>query len=56
MTPAGALDGIRVMEVGTLISGPFAGRLVTLGGRCYAGGAHVRIRPVGAPEPPSWIG
>ena len=28
MTPTGALDGIRVIEVGTLISGPFAGRLL----------------------------
>ena len=27
-TPSGALDGIRVIEVGTLISGPFAGRLL----------------------------
>ena len=26
--PAGALDGIRVLEVGTLIAGPFAGRLL----------------------------
>ncbi|MEZ0367293.1 CaiB/BaiF CoA transferase family protein [Mycobacterium sp. pUA109] len=28
MSPAGALDGIRVIELGTLISGPFAGRLL----------------------------
>jgi crotonobetainyl-CoA:carnitine CoA-transferase CaiB-like acyl-CoA transferase len=28
MTPAGALDGVRVLELGTLIAGPFAGRLL----------------------------
>lgn len=28
MTTTGALDGIRVIELGTLISGPFAGRLL----------------------------
>ncbi|WKG05331.1 CaiB/BaiF CoA-transferase family protein [Mycolicibacterium sp. HK-90] len=28
MSPTGALDGIRVIELGTLISGPFAGRLL----------------------------
>ncbi|BBX83589.1 CaiB/BaiF CoA transferase family protein [Mycolicibacterium aubagnense] len=28
MTATGALDGIRVIELGTLISGPFAGRLL----------------------------
>ncbi|WP_418005546.1 CaiB/BaiF CoA transferase family protein [Mycobacterium sp. PDNC021] len=28
MSAAGALDGIRVLELGTLISGPFAGRLL----------------------------
>ncbi|MGH3564318.1 MAG: CoA transferase, partial [Mycobacterium sp.] len=28
MTAAGALDGVRVIELGTLISGPFAGRLL----------------------------
>lgn len=28
MTSTGALDGIRVIELGTLISGPFAGRLL----------------------------
>ena len=26
--PAGPLDGIRVLELGTLIAGPFAGRLL----------------------------
>jgi hypothetical protein len=26
----GALDGIRVLEMGTLISGPFAGRLLAV--------------------------
>ena len=29
----GALDGIRVLELGTLISGPFAGRLLGRRGR-----------------------
>jgi formyl-CoA transferase len=28
ITPAGALDGVRALELGTLISGPFAGRLL----------------------------
>lgn len=28
MTTTGALDGVRVLELGTLISGPFAGRLL----------------------------
>ncbi len=27
-TPNGALEGIRVLEIGTLIAGPFAGRLL----------------------------
>ena len=28
MTATGPLDGIRVLELGTLIAGPFAGRLL----------------------------
>ncbi len=46
MTPAGPLDGIRVIEVGTLISGPFAGRLLG-----DMGAEVVKIEPPGAPDP-----
>ena len=46
MTPTGALDGIRVLEVGTLISGPFAGRLLG-----DMGAEVVKIEPPGAPDP-----
>ncbi|CAN5728422.1 CoA transferase [soil metagenome] len=46
MTPAGALDGIRVLEVGTLISGPFAGRLLG-----DMGAEVIKIEPPGAPDP-----
>jgi formyl-CoA transferase len=46
MTPAGALDGIRVIEVGTLISGPFAGRLLG-----DMGAEVIKIEPPGAPDP-----
>jgi len=28
VTTAGALDGLRVLELGTLIAGPFVGRLL----------------------------
>lgn len=42
----GALDGIRVIEVGTLISGPFAGRLLG-----DMGADVVKIEPPGAPDP-----
>lgn len=44
--PTGALDGIRVIEVGTLISGPFAGRLLG-----DMGADVIKIEPPGAPDP-----
>ncbi|MCB9440155.1 MAG: CoA transferase [Mycolicibacterium sp.] len=43
---AGPLDGIRVVEVGTLISGPFAGRLLG-----DMGAEVIKIEPPGAPDP-----
>ncbi|WP_313674882.1 CoA transferase [Mycolicibacterium sp.] len=47
MTDApGSLDGIRVIEVGTLISGPFAGRLLG-----DMGAEVVKIEPPGSPDP-----
>jgi formyl-CoA transferase len=46
MTPTGALDGIRVIEVGTLISGPFGGRLLG-----DMGAEVIKIEPPGAPDP-----
>lgn len=46
MTVTGPLDGIRVIEVGTLISGPFAGRLLG-----DMGAEVVKIEPPGAPDP-----
>ena len=42
----GALDGIRVIEVGTLISGPFAGRLLG-----DMGADVIKIEPPGSPDP-----
>lgn len=42
----GPLDGIRVVEVGTLISGPFAGRLLG-----DMGADVVKIEPPGSPDP-----
>lgn len=42
----GALDGIRVIEIGTLISGPFAGRLLG-----DMGADVLKIEPPGAPDP-----
>jgi succinyl-CoA---D-citramalate CoA-transferase len=45
-TPTGALDGIRVIEVGTLISGPFAGRLLG-----DMGAEVIKIEPPGSPDP-----
>jgi formyl-CoA transferase len=42
----GALSGIRVIEVGTLISGPFAGRLLG-----DMGAEVIKIEPPGAPDP-----
>jgi formyl-CoA transferase len=44
--PTGPLDGIRVIEVGTLISGPFAGRLLG-----DMGAEVIKIEPPGAPDP-----
>ena len=46
MTTTGPLDGIRVIEVGTLISGPFAGRLLG-----DMGAEVIKIEPPGAPDP-----
>ncbi|NTY61781.1 CaiB/BaiF CoA transferase family protein [Mycolicibacterium sphagni] len=46
MAPTGPLDGIRVIEVGTLISGPFAGRLLG-----DMGAEVIKIEPPGAPDP-----
>ena len=43
---AGPLDGIRVIEVGTLISGPFAGRLLG-----DMGADVIKLEPPGAPDP-----
>lgn len=42
----GPLDGIRVIEVGTLISGPYAGRLLG-----DMGAEVVKIEPPGSPDP-----
>jgi formyl-CoA transferase len=42
----GALDGIRVIEVGTLISGPFAARLLG-----DMGAEVIKIEPPGSPDP-----
>jgi formyl-CoA transferase len=46
VTAVGALDGIRVIEVGTLISGPFAGRLLG-----DMGADVIKVEPPGAPDP-----
>jgi len=46
MTVTGPLDGIRVIEVGTLISGPFAGRLLG-----DMGAEVIKIEPPGSPDP-----
>jgi formyl-CoA transferase len=46
MTVTGPLDGIRVIEVGTLISGPFAGRLLG-----DLGADVIKIEPPGQPDP-----
>ncbi|MGV0791531.1 CaiB/BaiF CoA transferase family protein [Mycolicibacterium sp. XJ1819] len=46
MSVAGPLDGIRVIEVGTLISGPFAGRLLG-----DMGAEVIKVEPPGAPDP-----
>jgi formyl-CoA transferase len=44
--PSGALDGIRVIELGTLIAGPFAGRLLG-----DMGAEVIKVEPPGAPDP-----
>ncbi len=44
--PAGPLDGIRVLELGTLIAGPFAGRLLG-----DMGAEVIKVEPPGAPDP-----
>src|SRR5579884_1089522 len=46
MTATGALDGIRVLELGTLIAGPFAGRLLG-----DMGAEVIKVEPPGAPDP-----
>ena len=43
---AGTLDGIRVLELGTLIAGPFAGRLLG-----DMGADVIKVEPPGAPDP-----
>jgi formyl-CoA transferase len=46
MTATGALDGIRVVELGTLIAGPFAGRLLgDMGAEVF------KVEPPDAPDP-----
>lgn len=42
----GALEGVRVIEVGTLISGPFCGRLLG-----DMGADVIKIEPPGSPDP-----
>ncbi|GAC66218.1 CaiB/BaiF CoA transferase family protein [Gordonia soli] len=44
--PDGALDGVRVLELGTLIAGPFAGRLLG-----DMGAEVIKIEPPDAPDP-----
>jgi crotonobetainyl-CoA:carnitine CoA-transferase CaiB-like acyl-CoA transferase len=46
MTVTGPLDGIRVLELGTLIAGPFAGRLLG-----DMGADVIKVEPPGAPDP-----
>ncbi len=46
MNKPGALDGIRVLEVGTLISGPFAARLLG-----DMGAEVIKVEPPGSPDP-----
>ncbi|MYR08826.1 CoA transferase [Gordonia sp. SID5947] len=44
--PHGALDGLRVLELGTLIAGPFAGRLLG-----DMGAEVIKIEAPGSPDP-----
>ncbi|BBZ45299.1 CaiB/BaiF CoA transferase family protein [Mycobacterium parmense] len=46
MAVTGPLDGIRVLELGTLIAGPFAGRLLG-----DMGADVIKVEPPGAPDP-----
>ncbi|GBG36641.1 CaiB/BaiF CoA transferase family protein [Mycobacterium montefiorense] len=46
MTVSGPLDGIRVLELGTLIAGPFAGRLLG-----DMGAEVIKVEPPGVPDP-----
>src|ERR1700754_5298888 len=46
MNAAGPLDGVRVLELGTLIAGPFAGRLLG-----DMGADVIKVEPPGAPDP-----
>ncbi|HEX7323572.1 MAG TPA: CoA transferase [Mycobacterium sp.] len=46
MISTGALDGVRVLELGTLISGPFAGRLLG-----DMGADVIKIELPGSPDP-----
>src|ERR1700753_1317510 len=46
MSVTGPLDGVRVLELGTLIAGPFAGRLLG-----DMGADVIKVEPPGAPDP-----
>jgi formyl-CoA transferase len=46
MTPTGPLDGLRVIELGTLIAGPFASRLLG-----DMGAEVIKVEPPGTPDP-----
>ncbi|MDL9944987.1 CoA transferase [Gordonia sp. ABSL11-1] len=46
VSPQGALDGLRVLELGTLIAGPFAGRLLG-----DMGAEVIKVEAPGAPDP-----
>src|SRR6201747_848154 len=46
MTVSGPLDGVRVLELGTLIAGPFVGRLLG-----DMGADVIKVEPPGAPDP-----